>query len=134
MAKQHGKDTVIKVGSNDISTYCNASELDRSADSHDTTTYGNVAHRKDGGLVDGKFTCSGGYDTTLVSGPRAVLEPLLGLKATVTRRAEGTGAGKAQDLFSALLTKYVETSPVADMVTWSSEWELDGDVDSTPQP
>lgn len=134
MAKQHGKDTVIKVGSADISQYCNASELTRSADSHDTTTYGNVAHRKDGGLLDGKFTCSGVYDTTLVSGPRAVLEPLLGQKASVTRRGEGTGAAKPQDLFSAVLTTYVETNPVADYISWSSEWELDGDVDSTPQP
>lgn len=134
MAKQHGKDTVVKVGSNDISQYCDASELNRTGDAHDTTTYGNTAHRKDGGLTDGKFTCSGVYDTTTGTGPRAVLQPLLAQKATLTRRAEGTGSGKAQDLFSAVLVTYVETNPVADYIKWSSEWELDGAVDATPQP
>lgn len=133
MAKQHGKSTVIKVGSVDVSTYVDSSELNRSGDSHDTTTYGNTAHRYNGGLEDGKFTMSGTYDTTAVTGPRAVLEPLLAQTATLTRRVEGTGAGKPQDLFSAVLTGYVETNPVADMVKWSSEWVIDGTVDVTPQ-
>lgn len=134
MAKKHGKSTVILVGAADLSTYCDASELERTADTHDTTTYGNDAHRYNGGLLDGKFVMSGKYDTTAVSGPRAVLEPLLGIDGTVvTRRGEGTGAGKPQDLFNAVLNKYVETNPVADMVTWSAEWNIDGDVNSAPQ-
>jgi hypothetical protein len=134
MAKQHGKNTVVKIAANDISQYCNASELTRSGDTHDTTTYGNNSHRYNGGLLDGKFTCSGQYDTTAGTGPRAVMVPALGTTQTVTRRPEGTGSGKPQDLFSAVLATYVETNPVADMVTWSSEWTIDGDVDSTPQP
>jgi hypothetical protein len=134
MAKQHGKRTVIKVGAADLSTYTNASELERTADSHDTTTYGNDAHRYNGGLLDGKFKMSGLYDNTAVSGPRAVLEPLLGVDGTVvTRQPEGTGVGKAQDVFSAVLNTYVESNPVADMVTWSAEWSVDGDVNSAPQ-
>lgn len=133
MAKQHGKSTVVKVGSNDISTYTNASELTFGADSHDTTTYGNTGHRVDGGLENHGFKMSGVYDTTAGTGPRAVLRPLIGQKAVLTRRPEGTGAGKPQDLFTALLTSYVESNPVADMVTWSSEWDVDGTVDSTPQ-
>lgn len=134
MAKKHGKSTVIKVGAVDLSTFCDASELERTADTHDTTTYGNDAHRYNGGLLDGKFTMSGKYDTQAVTGPRAVLEPLLGVDGTqVTRQVEGTGVGKPQDLFGAVLNKYVETNPVADMVTWSAEWTIDGDVNSAPQ-
>lgn len=134
MAKQHGKRTVVKVGANDLSTYTNASELTRTADTHDTTTYGNDAHRYNGGLLDGKFVMSGVYDTTAVTGPRAVLEPLIGVDGTeITRQTEGAGVGKPQDLFDAVLNSYVETNPVADMVTWSTEWSIDGDVDSTPQ-
>lgn len=133
MAKQHGKDTVIKVGADDISTYADSSELNRTADSHDTTTYGNDSHRKSGGLLDGKFTMSGTYDTTETTGPRAVLQPLLGTTPTIIRQVEGTGSGKPQDSFAALMVSYVETSPTADMVKWSAEFELDGDVDSTPQ-
>lgn len=129
----HGKNTVIKVATKDLSTFTDSSELERSADSHDTTTYGNNAHRKSGGLLDGGFKMSGTYDSTAVTGPRAVLEPLLGTIVAVIRQPEGTGAGKPQDSFNALVTKYVETSPTADMVKWSAEFEVDGDVDSTAQ-
>ena len=133
MAKQHGKSTVVKVGSNDVSTYTNSSELTFGGDDHDTTTYGNNGHRYDGGLEDHAFKMSGLYDTTAGTGPRAVLRPLILQKAVITRRPEGTGAGKPQDVFTALLTSYVESSPVADMVTWSTEWKVDGTIDSTPQ-
>lgn len=133
MPKQHGKSTVIKVGASDISTYCDASEFERAADAHDTTTYGNDSHRKDGGLLDGKFTFSGVYDNTAVTGPRAVLRPLLGTKPVITRQPEGTGAGKSQDVFTIVLMKYVESNPVAEYVRWSAEGEIDGDVNSAPQ-
>lgn len=133
MAHVHGKNTVIKVGANDISTYCDASELNRTGDTHDTTTYGNNSHRYDGGLKDGKFTMSGVYDSTAATGPRAVLEPLLADKEQITRQVEGAGTGKPQDLFTAVLNSYVETSPTADMVKWTSEWTIDGDVDTTAQ-
>jgi hypothetical protein len=133
MAFVHGKNTVITVATKDLSTYTDSSELNRTADGHDVTTYGNSAHRKAGGLLDGKFTMSGTYDNTAVNGPRAVLEPLLGTVVAIVRKPDGTGAGKAQDTFNALMTSYVETSPVADMVKWSCEYEIDGDVDSTAQ-
>ena len=133
MAFVHGKNTVITVATTDLSAYTDSSELERSGDSHDVTTYGNSAHRKAGGLLDGSFKMSGTYDNTASTGPRGKLEPLLGTICAVVRQPEGAGTGKAQDSFDALLTKYVETSPVADMVKWSAEFEIDGDVDSTPQ-
>ena len=135
MAKKHGKDTFVSVGGADISTYCNNSELSRTGDSHDTTGYSPAgdAHEYEGGLVDGKFTCSGVYDSTAVTGPRAVLEPKLATKTPVIRRPEGTGAGKPEDSFQGLLTSYVETSPVADMVTWSAEFQVSGAVTSAAQ-
>lgn len=133
MSRSHGKKTVLKVAASDISNYTNASELTRTSDSHDVTTYGNDAHRKDGGLLDGGFKASGFYDNTAVSGPSALLRPLLGTITAIIRQTEGTGTTKPQDSFDALLTSYVESNPVADMVTWSAEWEIDGDVDITPQ-
>lgn len=133
MANQHGSKTVVKVGADDLSQYTNASELTVGADNHDTTTYGNTAHRYQGGLKDSKFTMSGLYDTTAGTGPRAVLHGHEGETLSITRQTEGTGAGKPQDVFDAVLTSYVESNPVADMVTWSSEWVVDGEVVSTPQ-
>jgi hypothetical protein len=133
MAKQHGKVTVIKVGAVDISTYANTSELNRTGDSHDVTTYGNNSHRYNGGLLDGKFTMAGFYDTTAGTGPRAVLRPALGTTVVITRQVEGTGAGKPQDVFSGVLKSYVESNPTADMITWSAELDIDGDVNSAVQ-
>ncbi|HEY9416821.1 MAG TPA: hypothetical protein VIQ30_18855 [Pseudonocardia sp.] len=133
MAKVHGKNTVVKVDAVDLSGYVDSSELPRTADSHDTTTYGNDAHRYDGGLLDGTFTMSGTYDNTAATGPKAVLEPLLGTVVPIIRQPDGTGTGKAQNSFDGLMTKYTETNPVADMVKWSCEFQIDGDVDNTAQ-
>lgn len=133
MAHVHGKNTVVKVGADDLSQYTNASELTEAADTHDTTTYGNNAHRYDGGLLDNKFTMSGVYDNTAATGPAAVLKPLKGQSAQITRQLEGAGTGKPQEVFTAILSSFVQTAPVADMVTWSSEWTIDGEVDDTAQ-
>ena len=133
MAFIHGKNTVVKVATADLSAYTDTSELPRTADSHDVTTYGNDSHRKAGGLLDGTFTMSGTYDSTALTGPRAKLEPLLGTICAVIRQPEGTGSGLPQDSFNALLTGYTETNAVADMVKWSASFEIDGDVDTTAQ-
>lgn len=129
----HGKNTVVKVATKDLSAYTDSSELEQGADTHDTTTYGNNSHRKAGGLLDGSFKMSGTYDNTAVTGPRAALQPLLGTTVAIIRQPAGTGSGKAQDSFNAVVGKYVETNPVADMVKWSCEFEIDGDVNSAAQ-
>jgi hypothetical protein len=129
----HGKNTVVKVATKDLSAYTDSSELEIGADTHDTTTYGNNSHRKSGGLLDGSFKMSGTYDSTAVTGPRAALKPLIGTTVAVIRQPEGAGSTKPQDSFNAVVGKYVETSPVADMVKWSCEFEIDGDVNSAAQ-
>lgn len=131
MAKVHGKVTVIKVGMQTVKG--TTSQWERGADSHDVTEYGDDDHVFNGGLGTSTFTISGLYDSTAVTGPRAVLEPAVGTIVELTRQPEGTGSGKAQDVVDALLTKYVETSPVADMVTWSADFTGSGAVDSTAQ-
>lgn len=133
MAFVHGKDTYFSVAATDLSTYTTASDFDRTSDSHDVTTYGKSAHVYKGGLLDGKTSFSGIYDNTAGTGPRAVLRPIIGTVVTVIRRPEGTGTGKPQDSASVLITKYTETNPVADMVTWSCEGQLSDTVTSTTQ-
>lgn len=129
----HSKDTVLIVDGDDISIYCNTSEFERGADEHDVTTYGKSAHVFSGGLETGAASMGGFYDNTAGTGPRAVIEPLIGSVVPLIRRPEGTGAGKPQDSVSVLIKKYVETSPVADMVTWSCEMTLSDAVTSTTQ-
>lgn len=134
MALQHTKDTFISVDGDDLSTFVTTSQLEKTADSHDVTTYGKDSHVFAPGLKNGTATMSGLYDTTANTGPRGVLEPLIGAAAvTLIRRPEGTGSGKPQDSVDVLITKYVETAPVADYATWSCDMQLSDDVTTTAQ-
>lgn len=133
MAFQHGRSTVVIVSGSDISAYTNTSTFTRGADEHDVTTYGKDDHVVSGGLGTGAFTCGGTYDNASSGSPRAVLEPLIGTVVTVVRRPEGTGSGKPQQSFSGLVKSYVETNPVADMVSWSAEFTKSDAVTRTTQ-
>jgi hypothetical protein len=132
MAFVHGKNTFISLDADDLSAFTTTSDLERTADSHDVTTYGKNAHVRAGGLLDGKATMEGVYDNS-ATGPRDVIEPLIGTVVTLIRRPEGTGTGRPQDSVSVLVVSYKETSPVNDMVKWSCEMELSDDVTSTNQ-
>jgi hypothetical protein len=132
MAFVHGKDTFISLDANDLSAFTNTSELSRTADSHDVTTYGKDSHVFAGGLLNGDASMGGIYDNT-TSGPRDVIEPLIGTVVALIRRPEGTGSGLPEDTVNVLVTMYTETNPVAGMVTWRSDLQLSDDVASTNQ-
>src|SRR5262245_15052789 len=132
MAFVHGKDTYISLNAVDLSAFVNQSEFGREADEHDVTTYGKGSHVVKGGLLGGAATMSGIYDDGS-SGPRDTIEPLIGTNVTLIRRPEGTGSGLPQDSVTVHVKKYVETSPVADMVAWACEMTLSSDVTSTNQ-
>ncbi len=133
MARKHSKLTVILVAGNDISAYCTDSTCEQSSGTEDVTTYGKNAQVFDPTLLNGAFSCSGKYDSS-VSGPRAVLKPLVGTKVTVKYRPEGTGTGLPQDSFDYNITKYTETAPVAGYRTWALDGQPSDAWDSTAQP
>lgn len=133
MAFIHGKNTVIKLNAVDLSAFTNMSEFGREADTHDVTCYGKNDHVFKGGLGTGTASISGIYDDT-TSGPRDVIEPLIGTNVTLIRQPEGAGAGKPQDSVDVVVKSYKESSPVADMVQWAAELQLSDAVTSTNQP
>jgi hypothetical protein len=135
MAFKHGKDTVVKVNSVDLSVYTDTSELSKVTDTHDTSVYGVDAHGFSTGLNNATFTMGGTYDSTAVSGPRAALNAVYALNAAVPilRQPEGAGSGKPQDSFNAILTNYTETNPVADMIKWKADFQVTGDITSAAQ-
>jgi hypothetical protein len=133
MAKIHGKTAVFKVGSNDISAYANDISFKQKADTSDTTTFGQTGHTYIGGLTDGTCTVKGIYDNTAVTGPRAAVQALLGTVVSITYQPEGTAASKAQSMFDAVVSAYEESAPVADVITWSADFQISGDVDDTAQ-
>jgi len=132
MSFVHGRNTYFSLNAVDLSAFAKQSEFTREADSHDVTTYGQSDHVFSGGLGSSQMSVSGVYDDG-VTGPRDVIEPLVGTVVTAIRRPEGTGTGKPQDSVQVLVMKYVETSPVADMVAWSVELQGSGPVTSTNQ-
>lgn len=128
----HGKNTYVSLNGVNLSAFTTSSQLEKTADKHDVTTYGQTTHIYGGGLLDGTGSLSGVYDNG-VAGPRAAILPLLGTTTTLVRRPDGTGSGKAQDSVTVLVEKYVETNPVADQVTWSCDFQLSGPVTTTAQ-
>lgn len=136
MSFVHGKSTKITIAAKDISPFTKTSSFEKTGDFHDVTGYSppGDAKTKAGGLNDGKFTCAGTYDNTAGVGPRNALLALVGTSVACVRNPEGVGTGKPNDAFSGVLTKYVETNPVDDMVTWSAEVEISGPVITTSLP
>lgn len=133
MTAVHGRNTVVKVATKDISPYCKTSTLELTPDVHDTSGYGLTNKTKAGGLIDGKFTAGGTYDNTASVGPGIVLRPLVGTTAAIIRQLEGTLTGKPQDAFNAVVGKYTETAPCDDMVSWSCDFEISGTINTTVQ-
>jgi hypothetical protein len=131
----HGRLTVLKIGSVDISLATKTSTFSGSADVHDTTGYSapSGARTKAGGLVDGKFTASGLYDIQATTGTPTVLEGKEGTSMTITRQVNGTLTGKPQEVFTAIVSKFDVTDPVDDMVAWSAEWDVSGPVNRAVQ-
>ncbi len=135
MTNIHGKLTVVKLNGVDYSTYSNSTDFKDSTDTHENTTYGRDRKTYAGGLGDGTVSVGGFYDTTAVSGPRALFKPLkaAGNAVPFVYRPEGTGSGKAQSSVSVLISSFEESSPVGDMVTWTAELQMTGVLDETPQ-
>lgn len=130
----HGKLTVLKISTNDISSATKTSNFSGSADVHDTSGYGVTARTKAGGVKDGKFTANGSYDIGATTGTPTLLEGQEGVTMSITRQVAGTGTTKPQEVFSAVLSKFDVSAPFDDMVTWSAEWEVSGVVNRTAQP
>jgi hypothetical protein len=128
----HGRHTYISLDADDLSTFANSTTFNRTADSHDTTTYTKNSHTYQGGLKDGTVTIGGFYETG-PTGPAAVIEPLLGTTVPFVYRPEGTGAGLPQKAVDVVVTSYNQSAPVADMIQWTAELQMTDDVDITAQ-
>lgn len=122
-----GADAVFLLNAVDISAHLDTVTITESHDNLDITTFGQVGHRKRGGLSDGTIAIGGTYDTA-VTGMHDVLKPLLGTVVAFVWRPEGTGAGKPNTTGSVLVQNYVESAPVAEIVRWTAALEIDGTV------
>lgn len=129
----HGKKTQHSINGHDITPWVKTANWERAPDVHDVTGGGVNNHEYSSGLGDGTATLSGTYDTS-TTGPGTVLAPLEGSTVTYIRKVQGTGTGLPQQSVSVLVKKYTESTPVADMATWSIDLQMSGDVTTTTQP
>lgn len=133
MAEVHNKLTYVSLDGDDLSPFLNDSDWTRSPDVSDLTTYGKDNKVYKGGLGDGSTDLSGKYDDTAGTGPRAVIEPLVGTNVTLVYRPEGTGTGKPQRSVDVVVGEYKETAPVAGYRMWTVKLQHSDDVTSSTQ-
>jgi hypothetical protein len=139
MAAKHGKTTSTVINALNISPHTRNAEWKRAADTHDVTGYKaddtDTAKNYIAGLTDGTVTLSGMYDTSATTGPAKVLEDCIaaGVAVDFEYAVEGLGTGKPMRECQVIVQTYNETSPVADIVTWTSDLQITGAVARTTQ-
>lgn len=132
----HGKDTHFSLEDaagttlRNISPYLDNVDFKRAKDSHDNTTFGAESHSYAGGLKDGTISISGLWDKTADVGTHVVLTSLLGTDVPVGFEygPEGSTSGMTKLSGNCLVTDYSTSSPVADLVKFTAELQISGDV------
>lgn len=136
MAFIHGKNTVVKWGANDLSTYTESTDFNDGVAAEKVTTYGPTRTRESYGasLGDGKITCKGTADDG-ATGPEAVLAPLMdtGAPVTFTFQPKGTGVGRPQKVVDVIITAFNTSHPVGGYVKWTCEMQMSGAINRAPQ-
>jgi len=131
MAFVHGKDSVFKLDDSggtltDISSYVNNVDFPETADVAETTTLGDGSKTYIVGLKDATLSISGLWDSTA----DGILGAVVGQSATLSFEysPEGTGSGAIKYTGEAILTSYSVSSPVGDVVGYSADLQVSGDV------
>tara|TARA_R100000773_G_scaffold16961_1_gene15481 strand:- start:131 stop:541 length:411 start_codon:yes stop_codon:yes gene_type:complete len=131
MAFVHGKDSVFKLDNaggalTDISAFVNSVDFPETADVAETTTLGDSSKSYIVGLKDATISLAGLYDSTL----DAILGAVVGQSATLSFEysPEGTTGGNVKYTGECILTSYSLSSPVGDVVGFSADLQVSGDV------
>lgn len=134
MAFRHGKNAVFKVDNSagtltDISAFVNEASLPRSVETGETTVFGNSAKTYLVGLSDATLSISGPWDSSL----DATLAGVLGQDSSLTFEygPEGSAASRIKFTGECFLTSFEVSSPVADVVTYSAEFQVTGSITRT---
>lgn len=133
----HGKDAAFLLEDSaastlrDISSQLTNIAFSRSNDNHDSTTFGKEAHTFVNGLTNGTITLDGFWDKTASTGSATVLDSLMGLD-TVTvgweYGPEGGTAALVKYSGECVLASLDIAEPVADLVTFTAQLQISGDV------
>lgn len=142
MAFVHGKKASFSIDNAagtpvDISAYCDNVQMPRQIETADTTGFGVSGSAKTYvvGLVDGTISISGSFDANGASSVDAVLSGVLGQDASLTFLYKVSNAAVSATNPSwggeCFMTSYEVSSPVADKVSFSAEFQITGVVTRT---
>jgi hypothetical protein len=129
MPFRHGKNTKVLVGSHDLSSYFAEASVAGSIETAETTTFGVTGGAKTyvAGLNDATLSLSGMYDGDAGSADD-VIETALGSDEDINFTVAIDGGmllGSRCVIGQTIETKYDVTSPVADVVKTSAEFQFD---------
>lgn len=135
MAFVHGKGSVFKIDNSGgalqtLTAYVDSIEMNNTVDTAESTTMGSEVKTYLSGQSDATLSISGKWDSTASTGPDAVLRGLIGLETTSTFEIgpEGSTSGKVKYSGECFLTSYVASMPVADVVTYTADFQVTGAV------
>lgn len=117
------------ISAKDISPYLTSVTVERDNDTLDTSTFGTSGHTFTNGLTNGKITLNGLWDKTASVGSYTALKALVGAgSAAFIWGPEGTTSGNVKITGNAVLESYTESSPVADLITFTASLQITGTV------
>lgn len=130
MAFKHGSDSTFSVddsgGTARSITGVDNVSLTRNGEPAEVTALGNNSKAFIAGLKDATVSISGSWDVTSTTGNDVVLSGIIGGSAgTISFSPDG---GTTTYSAEALCTSYDITSPVADKVSFSADFQVTGDV------
>lgn len=117
-----------------ISPYVTSVTFEQDNDTSDTTTFGAEGHTFIVGLTNGKITIVGLWDKSALVGSDTVFQSLIGYETntmTFNYGPEGSTAGQKLKSGECVLESYVESDPVADLVTFTAVLQISGSVTVT---
>ena len=135
---RHGKSASFKLDNSggsltDISNVVDEVSLSRSIETGETTAFGNSSKTYIVGLQDGTISVSGKFDATVDAHIQGVIAALAAgtiASASFEYKANNaaTGAGNPAYTGEAIITSYEVSASVGDVVTFSLELQVTGDV------
>jgi hypothetical protein len=110
----------------DISAYCDNVDFPQVVETAETTTFGDASKDYIVGLRDATISIGGKWDAVL----DAVLAPILGQAASVSFQygPAGSTASNIRYTGECYCTSYQVTGAVGDVVTFSAEFQVTGNV------
>ena len=136
MAQSHGKDSYFAVEDaagaavKNLTTYITDIDETLTQDVAETTTKGQTAKTYVQGHTDATISISGRWDNTATTGPDVVLRGLIGDVGTVSFEfgPEGNSTGDIKYSGECICTSYAISSPLADVVGFTADFQVTGTV------